>query len=243
MIKINQKSIKHSFEEHLKANEWDNVNEKDLPMYLASPLKLGKGVTFGRIFELIIKHKNLFNVIFYHEMRGFTIDAFINEFRREPQQETEITYLVVSRILDKWHEEYFYNYLDFGGIAENYVDENFSDEPRDTNFGIAFSLLNTLKNLEIRIDDSYTIVDSTKNKMGDTILDEKKPLTLFEFIGAILYEITWHGAPDDRDGVAQSLEETAYKIETGEMKTYSLILENGVTYTINDNGEKVKLFG
>lgn len=234
MLKINKKTLTHSFDGFGK---FKKIPDSKLPMFLSDELKISKGVTFERIFDLCIQHKELFNQIFYSSTRGFDIDLFIDEYNRESDYDTEITYLSVSRIMSKWHDDYFDAYLHFGGVAENHVDENFGDEPYDCNMGVSFTSINNLKHIEIRVDDSFDITDD-KNK---PIFEDKKPITLFDFISTILYEITWNGAPASRDERMDSLNSTVERIQNGEEEFYTMEKIEGEYYFVDKDGNKKKV--
>ena len=249
MLRIGKNEIKHSFEEYTKEENWDTIDEKDIAMYLASPIKIDEGVSFGRIFELCILHKDLFNVIFYAQLRGFKIEMWEEEFNLDPdEKDGDITYLEVYRILNIWGgkisgEIWFDNYLSFHGIAENYVSKH-SDgkEPYDQSFAVEFTPLNNLKEIEIRANEMFQITDSSGDKVGseDVIVDEKEPLTLFDFLGTILYEISFSGAPEQRD---KKIDELNKRIENIDYEdTYELIEEDGVHYFVDKDGNKEEAF-
>ena len=233
MLKINKKTITHSFDGY---GNFKKIPEDQLPMFLSDEIKIAKGVKFKRIFDLCILHKELFNKIFYSSTRGFDIDMFIDEYNKVGEKESEITYLYVSRILSKWHKDYFDAYLNFGGIAENYTDE-YNDEPYDCNMSVSFTPLYSLKNIEIRVDDAF-IISGEKN---ETLFKDKKPITLFDFLSTILYEITWNGAPDNRNEKLEELNTTAQRIKNGEEELFELKEIDGEMYFVDKDGNKEKL--
>jgi hypothetical protein len=240
MLKINKKTIKHSFDEY---GDFKTVPENLLHFYLSEDIKIAKDVTFGRIFELLIIHKELFNSIFYGKMRGFKIDEFIDDFNKEPVN-TEITYLKIYRLMNKWGSDYFDDYICFDGIAKNYIDKNFNNaKPFNCNFSLSFASINSLKNLEIRCINDFKITDSTKNSKGHIVLiNEKKPFTLFEFIGAILYEITWFGTPEQKQEKASELNKIIENIDSGKEETFELKFENDELHSVDKKGNKKKLY-
>jgi hypothetical protein len=219
MISINEKSITFSnYGEKPK-----KISEDNLPYYLYDIVKIGKNVTFERIFDLIIKHKNLFNVIFgWGAMHGHEIDSFIEEYNKESTS-TDLDYLEVFFSTDYWDfkdkkskkEIEFYSGLH--GIKK---DEEFV-------YAIDFRPLNEIKKLPIKIKKNISFYDWVKVNEPKKLLEGEIEMKLFDFIGAILYEITWNGTPENRDERFDDLKERTDKIERGEEKFYELKTENG----------------
>ena len=68
-------------------------------------------------------------------------------------------------------------------------------------------------------------------------------MTLFNFIGAILHEITFYGTPSNRDKVGDDLAETGRKLDAGELELFEWKKdENGKHYFEDKDGNRDYIF-
>lgn len=223
------------------------ISPNDLIKYLAEDVELEDGVTFGRIFDLILLHKNTFNIIFYAKLYGYDIGSFEKQFKLEDNREDKnIDYLYVSRGFehmliggeDTWN--YWYNFNGYGSWNQK------DDEGNETYGGISISLtpLNELKNIPIKIIDELDVVVDNGKKYEEikTIKEKFKslhvahyPISLFNFIGAILYEITYHGEPESKDEIKNELDNTIKRIKNGDEKLYELKKDENDRFFFEDS--------
>lgn len=251
MLKIYQDKL--IFNRYGNPKEDKEVNPKEIPAYLACELKIEKGVTFGRIFELILLHKDLFNLIYdAGQLYGHDIGAFEEQFNMEDDEDKKENYgtimehLEVSRIVEHYidddGEESWEFYLSFGGYGEwggDQKDEN--GDPVKGGISVSFSPLNQLKKYPIIYDDKVKVYGNNfKTKELNKIEYETRiPITLFDFIGAILNEITWHGIPKSKQKFIDELNETVKRIEDGKEKLFEMKEdEDGNIYFEDEDGNK-----
>lgn len=158
-------------------------------------VEISKNVTFGDFFKLLIKEKQLINLIFGASMYGVSFDLLIKDFKRKSEQkDDEIQYIEIY-----WYVDYDKNGLniepDFHGIAKE-EQNNFDETP------IAFDFfpICELKNYPLRLNENLVIIDNDKwRDENRIILKTTKQYTLYEIIHCILYELTWYGTPEMRD--------------------------------------------
>ena len=222
----------------------------DLPMYLGEPLEIEEGVTFKRIFDICIMNRHIFNIVFHSFTRGHNIDLFIEDYLKEIEESefvSEIEYYEVYRVFehhiydDKTEDnEYYYGIHGVGKPDEN---------GNTISYGLSFTPLCKMKNKPIKTNNELDITidtglsfDSKDFKFEDkykTLHKAQIPMTLFNFIGAMLFEITFYGAPDDRDKVGDDLTETARQIDAGEVELLKMEKdENGKIYFESEDGTK-----
>lgn len=226
-----------------------NVAINDLPMYLGEPLEIEEGVTFKRIYELLIMNRKIFNKIFHSFTRGFDIDLYLEDYLKKPKEseiESNIEYCEVYRVFehmifsDGEHDhEYYYGFHGVGKPTKHGI----------TNYGFSFTSLSDLKHLPIKTNNLLDIVIDTGVDISDEnvkLKDKYKslhkayiPISLFNFIGAILYEITFTGSPSSRDVKLNDLIETSKRIENGEEELSELCKDDdGKFYFLDEEGNK-----
>lgn len=232
MIRINKNSIIY----HPLHPEGKNrmVDDDNIASYLADEVRISKNVTFERIFDLIVLNKELFNVIFAQGALGhYTIEMFLDEYNQDDNDDDpdSITYLE-----SYWGTEYFqYNdekdvtiYPSFHGIRVGYTDE-YQKEPCNMNIGISGQIQN-LKKYPMRINNYVIFNDYVKKekdmkKKYPLIMEGNTPMILFDFIRGILFEISFYGAPKQRDKFFDELNEQVKEIKTGKAKLYELDMD------------------
>lgn len=224
-----------------------NVPSSDLPKYIGEPIKIEEGVTFKRIFNLIIMNRKIFNTIFYSFTRGFDIDLYIEDYLKESEDvDSAIDYCEVYRV----YENFKYD----DGTEEDQYYYAFHGKGKPTkegalNYGFSFTSLSELKNLPIKTNENLEITIDTGLSFDDKDFDLKNkykkihtakiPITLFNFIGAILYEITFTGTPANRDEKLNDLQDTVERIKNGEEETFEFKKDDdGEFYFLDKDGNK-----
>jgi len=223
MLKIKKNKI--VFDPLSSKREKETIEEKDLPRFLTEEVEIGEGVTFGRIFDLIILHKDLFNVIFDSGcLHGHKIEMYIGEYDKEVEKSTEITYIECYWGTDYWNfsgEKEMCLYSSFHGIKEGYTDANMGDgKPFDCPMGLT-SHINGLKDLPFKINNDVSF-NEIKNGKFKIKLEGKHKMTLFEIIKGILFELSFYGTPENCDDFFQKMNDTVERINNGEEDLYEM---------------------
>lgn len=245
MIKIEKDYIEYiGFQgdsKKIKANE--------LPFHLNDDVKIGEGVTFERIFKLIIQNNELFNIIFSSHTGGYLIDQYIEEFSKDADEDNDWEKNMSHIEVYRYFEHFIYRH----GEEENslyYGIHGIGNDKDKTNYGFMGSSINNYKHLPIKINEHIDFrIDTGKDLHGkDAVpLDEKYkivhsgdiPINLFQFIGTILYEISWHGTPEERDERFDELKEISDRIDSGEEKLIEMKWDdNGDVYFVDEDGNK-----
>jgi hypothetical protein len=221
----------------------DEISIYDIPKYLNDSISIGDDVTFKRVFDILIQNRNIFDIIFYKTLGGYPLSIYIDEYvKSDDNHESEISYLEIghaTEIFDYENQREVTHYHNFHGIVDNYTDE-FHKKPCKMPMGIGFTPIYNFKKYNILINKNieYTFFNSKTKKMRK-IMKGIQDITLFDFYTAILYEISWHGTPENRDSVRNELDETCRQLANGELETYPMEFdENGKSYLLIDGKRK-----
>ena len=68
--------------------------------------------------------------------------------------------------------------------------------------------------------NDYIKKEKYLNKKYPLLMEGEKTMTLFDFIRGILFEISFYGAPSQRDKFFKELDDQVKEIESGEAKLY-----------------------
>jgi len=237
MIRINKNyCVYHSYRMDEKPRI---VEDRNLMRYLSDEVRLDKTVTFERLFNLMLEHKDIINLIYAQKTLGnYKIEWYTEEFDKEDEDDDDpLDYLEVywnseySKFEDNDLEDELSCYPSFHGVKLNYTDE-LQTEPFDMPFGIGFTPINQLKKYKVRIDTNVSYHD----RIADTqdakdryplLVKGKRDFSLFDLFEGILYEITYFGLPKDRNKQRDELIETEFD------------LENCVELTFDEDGNMV----
>ena len=227
MIRINKNSIIY----HALYPDGKNriIDDDDITSCLSEEVRIGKNVTFERIFDLIVLNKEIFNVIFQQGTLGnYKIDVYLDEYNQDDddKEPDSITYLEACWGCDYWsfdNDKEVSIYPSFHGIREGYTDK-YQKEPCDMNIGICGQIQN-LKKYKMRMNNHVIFNDWDKEeedlkKRYPILMEGEKTMTLFDFIRGILFEISFYGAPSQREKFFKSLDEQVKEIESGKAKLY-----------------------
>jgi len=208
MIKL----MKNKIIQYDNISENKNVFEVDslIPL-MGHKVQLEKDFTLTDLFSFIEKDKDLIEKIFSKQMGDFPLDPFIKEVNKaydsyEGEDEgldcLEVYWCAESNDIEEFDKNSYQDGLciqpsfhAIGTVKEKDI------EQQTTQYSIMFSPLNSLKNIPIKTNNKFTIYDEEFN----IVFENKKFFTLYDFLSAILYEITWSGTPEDRQRKANDL--------------------------------------
>lgn len=192
----------------------------EISSYLNYAIGIAEEVTLYDLFNIILEFDiEDINLLFNGWTRGFLIEKYYKYMISEvsDDDDNELIYLDIS-----WATDYF-KYEDDDCVEQSdfssYIDVSGSDG-KDT-YGISLTPINRLKDLIIRIDNTFEIFEYKGGPDIKSIFKSDKEISLYEFIGGILYEISFHGYPDDKNEIIKSLEETKDLIDSGDMEMIS----------------------
>jgi hypothetical protein len=116
-------------------------------------------------------------------------------------------------------------HIRIGRIIEQYEDGEVVESFDATGIGIDgeryaldFSPINSLKHLPIVVSDEFEIRKLYQNPQEPPLFKGKKSLCLMDVIWALLWEISFHGTPENRDEQAKELKRRVEEIDNGTEK-------------------------
>ena len=166
-----------------------------LKNYLDCPVIFGDGLLFGTFFDHIIKEKDFLNNIFKETMNKSIIDNFIDEWNTQPKTSNKnkgIQYIKSYKIFDCIEfptKECFVDVrIDFDGIGG-----------KEEIYNLEFIPLNHLKNIPFILSDQLMIQKTISILKSENLFHKATTfILLFELIGSVLYVITVHNNPTQR---------------------------------------------
>ncbi len=179
-------------------DKFTNKKEKitTLKYYLDCPVIFRDGLLFGTFFDHIIKEKDFLNNIFKETMNKSIIDNFIDEWNTQPKTSNKnkgIQYIKAYKVFDyielPENEIFIDVRIDLDGVGYN-----------EELYNLEFIPLNDLKKLPFILSDKISIYKTVSNLRGEELFFEGQSFTsLFDLIGGILYVLTTHNNPKDRE--------------------------------------------
>lgn len=146
----------------------------------------------------------------WSELAWCDFEAFYKELKSDlPAEKADIDHIDgVDRIK-------VYRVMELGD--DGYITESFhihGEADGDPNtYAMGYSPLNTMKHLKIVASDDFEV--RKMYSVDPPLFKAKKPLCLLEIIWAILWEISFHGTPEDREAFNTELGERIKNIEDG----------------------------
>lgn len=192
MIKLMKKKIirTNGFEPDEEKYEESEVDS--LQPFLNEAVELSDDFTLSDLFYFIEREVAFFNLVFASQLGHFPLKLFIEEYKKpvpEKKDDDEVDYLEVSSCaeLQEWGDIDIY--LDFHGMGEK----------DGICYAVEFTPLNELKQYPLCIDKTFKMYDMRKTDSLCLIIEGKRYFTVYEMIGCILDEISFCGAPEQRD--------------------------------------------
>lgn len=175
------------------------ITEDDLMFYLTENVTFENDVTFERVFNLILKHDQFLDIVFYRSLGGFKVADFFEDFIKEPTEndfndfeDPEI--LELTWITDIYEDKISFN-VDLAAKTINNVE--------DVSYSLSFSSLSTYKHLMIKINTNFSIYSEPLTNVP--LLTCQRHMTLYDVIKSILTEITFYGSPYSRSVIHKEI--------------------------------------
>ena len=162
--------------------------------YLDCPVIIEEGLLFETFFNHILNEKDFFNKIFKETMDSSSLDNFIEEWNNPVDNlNSDIKLIKAYKVFDyielPENESFVDIRIDFDGEGE--IGEIYN---------IEFIPLNVLKKIPLMLSENMSIHRTVSNLKGEELFFKGRSFTLlFELIGSILYIITIHNTPEERD--------------------------------------------
>ena len=216
------KKIKHDSE---AVTEFDR---HDLIYMLSEEVELGDDVTFKNLFDIIIFHKEFFNILYSKEMRGLLIDDFINDYESDFDLsiDNEGFDLMIAWNCDTFQCDNEVEYIDFVSF-QGFGKLNAQDDLDDYPIGMAFTPLSEIKDKRVFLNNAFELHDdnSIESDIDAVFKATYRKFTLYDVFGSILHEIAFYGDPAQRE------------LEKKKMQNLEIEFENFIQSSLDENGE------
>lgn len=191
----------------------------DLALHLNDDISIEEDITLENLFDILIEFEEL-DLLFKSWTRGFKFENYYEELKSDSDvKETEMLYLEVYNVAE------YFSYVDDDCNTikpyESYV--SISGVSKETNYSISFTPLNSIKDLLVKVNEDYIIPREFDEdpKRQNPLFKGTKGISLYDFIGCILNEISFHGYREHKEEVMEELDDRIEKIDIGEAETIS----------------------
>jgi hypothetical protein len=177
--------------------------------YLTWTVELDTDFTLGDLFHLIDRDDvTLLEQILHEELA-----PVLEEAREGPSPRDDDEALHFLRVYNQHEDGDVHRGLDaWGSWNQPYEDGQGPAGARDTWVSVSLTPVGRLLHLPIRYDPELLFQD----RAGQPEYRTRVGITLIEFLKAIFDDLTFHGSPEDRDGVRLELLRRVEEIERGE---------------------------
>lgn len=220
--------LKHDgFYSHPDSDE--KLDEYEFSRKLQDSLEIKGKVTFENVFDILIRYENI-DLLFSSWTRGFKLQPFYEDLQKDPDIETDLNDLDFLELswgaeIMTWEDDDCINRSEFeistsmSGVDDS-VKENGPDKSRY--YSLSLSDLSDFKHLPIKLDEEFKI--HKINDDYDVISESTKKWDIYNFIGTILNEISFHGYPEDHQKVVDSLNGTIDNMDNEELIPFEKVM-------------------
>ena len=186
---------------------------KDFIPYLREEMIIEEGTTFKTLFNIIMKSRlEDYSKVFASHLGHYPLSMWKKEWAKKaiPKEPDEVFALEIG-----WH-----GYDRFDPDDDCYTNPYFLGigihDGKEQSFALEFTPIHELKHYPIRLNKRFAFRD---NHFKDEFV-VNIGLTVYDVIGAILYEISWSGDPKSRDKrkekILRSIDEAQKELKNGQ---------------------------
>lgn len=216
MIEINNKGLVR-----LTGKERKKLPDIHLILYLGEEVKIADDLTFANFMELLYINRKMINLVFASSLGFHKLENYVKEMRKPiPRGEgndhkNEVLEVYFHPDMWKYEKDKSVDICPYYGFHMiKFKDEDGDNIP----YSISLSSLNVFKKHKLRLGKDVTvqIYDASlkgaalRKNIQTSVKAELGSIKLFDFIHAILDEISYHGKPSDKKAFASKLEKTIY---------------------------------
>jgi len=187
-----------------KSKSVEEVNVADVICFLGEEVEFGEDIIFKNLFDVIIFHKDFFNILYANELKGTLIEDFIDEYESDLRiinnnVDYKLRFSWIADTYDHGTSVELFDYVSFDAFGKL----NKKEDKQDYGISVALSSLCEIKHDAVFIDNTYEIKDysTMENEIDSIFKANVKPITLYDVFGSILVEISKFGTPEDREAV------------------------------------------
>jgi hypothetical protein len=188
--------------EYFEDNELQRVvidhENNNLTKYMDHAVAIVDGVTVRDLFNHIAKEKDLINTVFDCSLGGYELDLYLAELDIPTKDDNILKYAVFEHKAELV-DDHLITDVRFSAVGSHPEDPEI-----DVSYTLELSPINMYADLPVVIDDTYIVWTTVNDGEGEeevSMLDCQKSMTLYDIIGALLYEISYHGTPEMRKSI------------------------------------------
>lgn len=211
---------------YLVRDQWDGkkyiYDEREVDSvasYLTLDIAIGRNFTFGDLISFVEKDAALFNDVFAGTLGFFDLHVFLTDAK--PPKKIKLGKTGIQHLQISWHAEWheahkgsisdddvepsFSMWTDFIGIGPYYDKYTKTSDPAQR-WSLSFSRMNELVNYPLKLNPEFQVshwkYEMKDGKSHPSVTQEKagsQRFTLFDVLQAVFHEISFHGAPVQRD--------------------------------------------
>jgi hypothetical protein len=209
------KMLYNKYNEFSEEWEWREVDS--FVPFLISEVELSDDFTFKDLFYFLEREKDNVNLIFGSSLGGFDFNYFLNEQKSTERDDKEH----LDILMLEWAFE-LENYNDNGNkeddINLNFYPHLYGINNEEETYCIMASKLYNLNDCALKIKKGIDLYDYREDRYNKKVIPcSYRSFTVFEFINAILYEVSFLGTPELRDKESSSWQK---ELDNGDFKSY-----------------------
>jgi len=194
--------------------KWHETSIKELPIsfnrYLRQEVEFDENLTVKGFMNQLKPYKSEIEGTFEASTYGYKLQPYYDNIDLGPEEGQddieEIEFYWAAELWDSIIE-----YTSFHGYKNK----------KDIPYSLCISPIKDWQNAKLILNKEYKVynlnlkIDAYK----DPILSTKKEFTLYQLLDCFLFELSYHGYPENQKEFAKTLEETSESINKGELKT------------------------
>lgn len=165
--------------------------------YLDRFVHIEEGVTVGDFFALLAREPETIDLVFDCSLGGHSFSEFIEESKAAADPEPMFRYAVFEHICN----------IETGELLHEVRFNIFGAHPEDDSlveYSVELVPMNTYLHLQLAIDTVFSVCKLGETEDDDILLFESnKPMTVYEIVSALLFEISYYGNADSRSAVME----------------------------------------
>ena len=169
--------------------------------YLNDGFEIEDGVTFEQFMKHLFNYHREYDAVFQSHLGHFSLALWADEFNKpipeaknDDMKWVEVSHAAIEINSGSEYDEFktndvsIYNSFDGWGMYDK--------EGNMGAFGVEYTPLNELKKYPFKLNKEQVFANAKGFK---TICTMTAEFTVYDVIGAVLYEISWAGSPEGRD--------------------------------------------
>ena len=192
MVIISKESVSLEYFEDGKKMTVDIDHEvNSITKYMDHIVHIEEDVTVKDLFMHMSHGADLIDIVFDASLGGYSFSDFYEESILDPEPDELLKYAVFEHKCNMDADELIHE-IRFTVIG------NHPEEDLEVPYSVELSPINAYSNLIVKIDSLFSISKIENINEEDVelnLFESHKPMTLYEIISALLFEVSYYGNP------------------------------------------------